>query len=579
MLDEKLHFLTGYPFIDKPWMKYYDEVVQCLEPPASSIVDYLYSCIDEYGDYTAVTYFGKKISYKALKENIELAEIVLHEIGVEQGDRVLFLMPNIPETAYLFYGCAALGGVSDFIDPRPETFNSTTNAKRLKTILEVEKPQYIIALDQCYSAIVEPLEDELSGFGVKAIIKVSAADSMNPLMRFLYWIKCAREGEKKTSAGIVEKIESYRYATLLTDSECKSSHRAFRNYPNASVNPDDIVAIVHTSGTSGSPKPIPLSHRNLNSYVLQTLHANMNIAPGDRVLHLLPYFAAFGLVGVVHAGFCHVNNLIEIPEFAPDAMPMLIANHKPQIVIGVPAWFLALPKSQHLANMDLSFLKMITYGGDSMAAKDEATVNAFLASHGCLNLLTKGHGLSEVCGCATYAIAEYNKPGSCGIPLPMTIYMLVDPETKEPVAFHDGKAVGEVAVASPSMTPGFLDGIDVANIREINGEKYLLTGDLASMDEDGIVTFLQRTDRTFTRFDGYKVVPSVIEQALESFGGMEECVISPHCRDKSFGNSIAATLIVPEIFSANPDQKIAFVEGLLEKLAESDISTSTQSFL
>mgnify|MGYP003295343894 CR=1 FL=1 len=155
--------------------------------------------------------------------------------------------------------------------------------------------------------------------------------------------------------------------------------------------------------------------------------------PNDKALHILPYFAAFGLVGVVHGGLCHNNNLIQIPEFSPANLGRLILKHKPETIIGPPTWFLNLVKDPVLKGADLSFVKMITYGGDSMEPEDEIRVNEFLKSHNCKAKLTKGHGMSETCGCASYATGDYNILGSMGIPMPNSIYTIVNPETKEPI--------------------------------------------------------------------------------------------------------------------------------------------------
>lgn len=555
----------GYPSIDKPWLKYYDRKAAHLQPPTNTINDFLYSCIDGYDDYTTMTYFGRKTSYSQLKQRIETTKTALHSIGIRQGHRVLLLLPNIPETAYFFYALAGLGAVADFIDPRSDSPDPSMNAKRFASLVEEEGPRYIVALEQCYEATVKPAENELIDFGVQAVIIVSAADSMSPLTRLAYKVKSARSQKANPMLNDMN-IPIYHWKQLSSKVTEEASY-----CPD--ISHEDIVAIVHTSGTSGKPKPIPLTHRNLNSYVLQTMYANMNIAPGDKVLHLLPYFAAFGLVGVAHAGFCHANNLLEIPEFTPNSIPRMLARYKPQIVIGVPAWFTTLPRDRRLANTNLAFLKMITYGGDSMSAKDESEINEFLSARGCLYSLTKGHGLSEACGCASYATNEYNQLGSCGIPLPMTNYAIVDSETKKPIPFDNGRVEGEIAISSPSITPGFVDGVSVADFREINGERYLLTGDLACMDEDGTISFIQRNDRTFARFDGFKVRPSAIERAAESFNGIEKCVVLPYSMENSVGNAIAASLLAPDIPTVKTDLKIEYLNGLLGHLASMGLSS------
>ena len=161
----------------------------------------------------------------------------------------------------------------------------------------------------------------------------------------------------------------------------------------------------------------------------------MPMEKGDRVLHILPYFAAYGVVDVAHAGLVHGNNLIQIPMFSPANLGKLIKKYKPQTISGVPSWLTSIIHSKEMASMDLSFIKMLTYGGDSMNAEDEEKVNEFLRDHNCTCLLTKGHGMSEIGGCGSYATNEYNVPSSMGIPMTNTTYAIVDFNTKKPIQF------------------------------------------------------------------------------------------------------------------------------------------------
>ena len=252
-------------------------------------------------------------------------------------------------------------------------------------------------------------------------------------------IKLIKEEAAKNDniAKMVKKAieESPLRAYLYGDLE---KHQKDVSLPSVDFEKDTAAVIVHTSGTSGNrPKPIPLTNENLNEYVEQTEAAKMPVAPNDVALHMLPYFAAFGLVGVVHGGFCHSNNLIEIPAFNPNEFGSIILKSKAQIIIGPPTWFLGLLDDPNLKNKDLSFIKMATYGGDSMEPEDEVRVNEFLMRHNCKVKLTKGHGMSETCGCSSYADGKYNLLGTMGIPMPFSTYGIVDPETKKPINFED----------------------------------------------------------------------------------------------------------------------------------------------
>lgn len=215
---------------------------------------------------------------------------------------------------------------------------------------------------------------------------------------------------------------------------------------------------------------------------------------------------------------------------------------------------------------NLSYLTMITYGGDSMNSSDEEKINKFLKAHGCTTVLTKGHGMSEVCGCASFATASYNPPGSIGIPMPYTTYAIVDTETKELLRFSDKSEFleGELIISSKAVTSGILDGKEIVPHAEYSGEDYIFTRDIARMDRNGIMTFLSRSNRSFTRYDGYKIRPYLIENILKECSDIEDCIISPYENKKKHGNMILATIVLRDskVLSSREEQR-DFVEKII----------------
>lgn len=567
--------LTGYPHIDKPWMKYYDENALEKSIPEKNIYEYMKDQTKANSDMTAISYYGNKISYENLYTKIDDASRVFKELGVKNGDRIMYLMPNIPETAYMLYGGSQIGAVSDYVDPRPDSIDLKVSANKILSLFEEEKAKYIVALEQCYLGMLKPIENELKELGLENIVIVSASDSMNfkSKMNYLGEIakfngtknlkvqldKMKKMSEMMAAAEKSSQLELLKYSELLKD--CKNSH-----FKVAEYEPGKLTAIVHTSGTSSpKPKAIPLTNDNLNAYDHQTRSANMPMEAGDKALHVLPYFAAFGLVDVVHSGLCHNNDLIQVPEFAPANLGKLILKYKPQTVIGTPTWFLSLQNDPVMKNADLSFLKMVTFGGDSMEVEDEIRINEFLSNHNCDCKLTKGHGMSETCGCASYATGDYNKLGSVGIPLPNTVYALVDPETKEMLKFEDGKDVieGELIISSKTITPGILDGKEIVPHVKYDDEDYIFTRDIAKMDRNGIMTFLSRSDRSFTRYDGFKIKPHEIENVIKRDKGIKYCVVSPYNDEEKFGNMSLASIVLEDGIELTEAEKMKFVEKIV----------------
>lgn len=580
--------VTGYPHLDRMWEAKYDPKFLNLKLPKCSLNEYLTKQTSTYGDLTAINYFGNKISYNELQEKIDVSSKALKAIEIGYDDRVMYLMPNIPETAYLMYGTSKIGGIADFIDPRPDSIDMSISAKKILMLARNEKIKTIVALDQCYLAMIKPIEAQLKEIGINNIVVVSASDSMN-LPATINYLKenvdmmgfnALRKKLKKSKEieNLVEQamatscLNVIHYRDLINDSR----YIGYKEVPYIS---GKIDIITHTSGTSGSlPKPIPLSNDNLNQYVHQTYGANMNMGTGDKGLHILPYFAAFGVVNVLHAGLCRGWELMEVPEFSPSQLGKILVKYKPQIIIGPPTWFLNFPNDPNLKNADLSFLKMVTYGGGSMEVEDEIAINEFLKSHGCSVPLTKGHGMSEVSGCASYATLDYNDLGSMGIPMPKTIYGLVDPETKKPLRFSnkDKYLQGEFIISSPAATIGKLDDTEYVKHQIYDDMDFIMTGDLGRMYRDGKMEFLSRIDRAFDRYDGYKVKPFEIENVLKQDYRIKYCVISPYQDDEKLGNMIKATIVLEDGLDYSLKEKVELVKDLIDKYFVKNPNTSSR---
>lgn len=579
---------TGYPHLDRPWEKNYDVNFLNQPTPEMNNYDYMKKMSLSHEDLTAITYFGNQISYHELYGRIDDSSRALRGIGVNANDRIMYLMPNIPETASLFYGGSQIGAVSDYVDPRPDSVDLKVSARKILSMFEEENIKHLFALDQCYLGMLKPIENELRELGVENITIVSASDSMNLKSTINYLTETATFNGIKNLRLNLQKIQ--RISELMKEAEKNSKidllryNQLVKDCQNITIDPieyrpNNLSAIVHTSGTSSpKPKPIPLTNDNLNAYAHQTFGANMTMAPGDKALHILPYFAAFGLVDVVHAGLCHNNNLIQVPEFAPANLGKLIMKYKPQTVIGTPTWFLSLINDPTLKNADLSFLRMVTYGGDSMESEDEIKINEFLKSHNCTCLLTKGHGMSETCGCASYAIADYNKLDSVGIPMPNTIYSLVNPETKQLIKFEEGQDYieGELIISSKAVTPGVLDGKVIVPHVEYDGIDFIYTKDIARMYRDGSMTFLSRSDRSFTRYDGFKVKPYEIENVIKTIPSIKYCVVSPYTDEEKFGNMPVAHIVLEDGIKLTEQEKVQFVEQLIKVCFVDNENVSTR---
>ena len=568
--------LTGYPHIDKPWNKYYSSEQLSIELPNVNILDYLKIKNKKNIGAVAEIYYGREFTYDELFYNSYVAAKVLDQIGVKKGDVVANLVSNIPEAGQIWFGATELGAISDFIDPRPDGMNEVANSKKILEVLKDENVKHIVALDFSYLLMLRPIENELKNLGIDNIVLLSANDSMTREGRLDY-IKDVIEYNKLANSrkSITQQISNYKalsnklkmekymeeeincaiiksplrivkYSELVK--ECKNS--IYTKISDGNL----INYIGHTSGTTAG-KPKPITHTNLGGIALAEQCEKAGFTPnrGDRAFHLLPFFAPAG------AYSNYLNNLssgvttIDVSEFYIGDFGYLLKKYQPNYVLATPSWLSLLPKYSLLNNEDLSYLKKMIYVGEQISPEDKKQLKQWLKLHGSNANIESAHGMSEIGGCGTYATGCYDKEGSIGIPLPNTIYAIVDPDVEDrlvPLKFKDDADYieGELAISCPNLTVGKLGDRVVIPKYKMDGNYYIRTKDLVKIDRDGVFYFDDRKDRAFCRVDGYKIKPHEIESVISTNKYIENVKIVSYYDERKNGYMPKCFVILKEEF-------------------------------
>ncbi|MGN0973614.1 MAG: AMP-binding protein [Bacilli bacterium] len=583
---------TGYPHIDKPWMKYYEGVNISEKEPNTNMTDYLKMKNEARGNLFAEEYYGKKITYSEFFEKIDLASRILTQLGVKKGDVIMNLVPNIPEEEELFYGATQIGAISDYIDPRPDGIDLQANANKVLEIIKYEQPKYLVAVDICYLAMLKPIENELKELGINDIIILNSGDSMNLKGKISYLTDVVNYNvlnnkrnvnesikQLKNYEAVLQKLKTMNKMNKDLDEAIKSSllnihkysdlKKECKNSPFVIIKDENLINYIgHTSGTSGArPKPIALTNKNGISSLVQCEMAKVAPNMGERALHILPGFAPFGRYNNDSLNFAVGACNIHIPEFVISEFGYLLKRHKPNAIMTTPAWLSTLPDYDELQNEDLSYLTKIIYGGDSMTPEDEEKLNEWLYKHGSNATVEKGHGMSEFCGCGSYARADYNKYGSIGIPIPKTIYTIVDPNIEDrlvPLKFEEGqeKLTGELVVSSDHVTNGMLRDDVIVPHFEMDGKSYIRTRDIADMDSDGVFYIQGRKDRSFARFDGYKIKPFEIEKTIKENEHVKYAVLVDYFEEKRRGIMPICHIVLNEE-NLSDDEKVKIVNDIV----------------
>lgn len=535
--------MTGYPSIDKPWLKYYTEEAVNAALPECSVYDYLVECNKNHLDDVAINYFDRKITFRELFENIERATKGFASIGLNKGDIIVMATVTTPETIYSFYALNRLGVVANMVDPR-------TSTEGIKDYIEEVNATCVLTID----VALPKIEKAIIGTNVNQIVVVSPADSLAQPKRLLF--KIFNRSPKLSEKCLV-------WPKILKN----STNQTFNIAP---YEKDVCCAIEHTGGTTGMPKGVMLTNDNFNAATSQIKYSPLRMERKDRFLNIMPPFIAYGMVLGIHTALTHGWESILIPKFDPKDFSDLILKYRPAGIMGVPTYFEGLMDDPKLKDADLSCIKVVLVGGDKTQVEFEKRVNTFFADHNANIHLSKGYSMTEASSTATFAFEEINKLGSNGIPFTETIVSAFEPETDKELKINES---GEICIYTPTMMLGYYGKPDETNKvlkKHSDGRTWIHSGDLGHIDEDGCVYIDGRLKRMIIRFDGFKVFPPFIENVVTTHKAVETCcaVGTP---DKSHSQGqlpIAHIVLKPEYKGRETEVESELVELCKNELPE-----------
>ena len=483
-----------------PWDKFYDKNKRQIEVPNVSVYEYLRDCNQDNLDKIALNYFNKKMTFRAFLNEINICARAFRSQGIREGDVVTICMPNTPEAVIAFYALNEIGAISNMIHP-------LSAEEEIKHSLISTKSVMLIAINLSYSKVKQIIDDT----EVYKTIVVSASDSMPTLLKFGYNLTAGRKIEKPKSS------ETYLYWHSFME---KGRH--YKDKILVKTTKDQPAVILHSGGTTGTPKNIVLTNGNLNALAKQATIIFPKINSSDSMLAVLPLFHCFGLCVCVHDVLCLGASVILVPQFDAKRFDKLFNSYHPTIVAGVPTLYEALLTNKHMNNMDLSYVKYAISGGDSLIPEKNEAVNKFFRRHGANICIIQGYGMTETGGPVCAQVLDATVPGSIGIPFPSNEIKIVNPDTKEIVPYGE---TGEICIHSPAVMSGYLDNEKETNeILQMDkkGKIWVHTGDLGYMTEEGIVFYVSRLKRMLI-VSGYNVYPSHIENVLMKHSAVLNC--------------------------------------------------------
>lgn len=544
---------VGYASIDKPWLKNYSIEVINDELPEKTIYEYLISKnVNNLDDY-AIEYFDNKLTYRELIKKIDECADAFVSYGVKEGDVVTICMPTTPEMVMMFYALSKIGAVANMIDLR-------------KSVKEIE--DYTKEVDSKIFVGIDLIKSKLDTIKENAnldeVIVVSPYESFNPLLKNILKAKDKISSSNKSKAKFVNWNGFIAHGK---SNEYSSPVNYHKNMP---------VAIVHTGGTTGKSKGVVLSNDNINMCARQCEISGLDFSDRGTWLDIMPPFIVYGVGNGLHLPLSMGMKVILLPKFDPTKYDEILLKHKPNYMAGVPSHYGYLLNSKKLDGVDLSFIKTPIVGGDKMDYNLEQQVNEFLKNHNCKTKIIKGYGMSEVDAAVTVCVNnDVNKLKSVGIPLSHTNMGVFDPETDQEVLYGTD---GEIRITGPNVMLGYHNNEEEESkvLHDVNGEKWVHSGDLGYFDNDGNLFVHGRYKEMIIRPDGFKVYPSSIEDIIMKHNFVSECKVVG-CRDfnESQGELPKAFIVLKEHFDADMEEKIL---NEIKQLCETNLAEYSLPF-
>ena len=475
---------------EKPWLKFYPEGVPAnVEIPERPLPEIFDEVADKYSSRAAVIFYGNKISFGKLREEVDRFATALHELGIQKGDKVALYLLNSPQFIIAYFGSLKAGATLTPISP-------VYTSIEVRHQLEDSEAKSIVCQDFLYENV------ERAGGGLKNVILTGIGDYLPLSKRLAGKSVLGRYGKMEVpSPEYIESRGFHQFQKLIK--------KYPPNPPKIEINAkEDIAVLPYTGGTTGLPKGAMLTHYNLLACGMQVQAFWPTFEEGKEVVPaLLPYYHIYGQVVVMLNGLTQGSTLLLFTT--PDLEEILstMERYRATVFFSVPTAYQFLKDYDKTDRFNWKGLKMITSGADTL---HESTVTDWERRTGAK--IIEGYGLTE-CSAVSH-VNPWGRPkiGSFGVPLPNVGAAIVNHETGE---YLPPGEVGELIIEGPNIMEGYWKRPEDTreSLIELDGRTWFRTGDLVRMDDEGYFFFYDRK-KDLIKYKGYSVFAREIEEVL-----------------------------------------------------------------
>jgi len=504
----------------RSWIRGYDPgVPSTYGYPDWTVPDLLRRSALRFPNSLALLFYGRGIRFKELDDLTTRFALSLRSLGVGPGDRLALMLPNTPQAVIGYYGALKAGAI---VVPTNPLYVS----RELETQLVDSGSETIVALDLFYPRIQAVRERT----PLKRVILTSVADFLPPVLRLLYPIKARLTGRWVT---VQKRPPLYDFLRLMESVPAGSKESP--SLPTS--NPEDVAMLQYTGGTTGTPKGVMLSHRNIVANTWQCRVWVPDFVDGREVfLGVIPFFHVYGLSTCQNLAMMSGSTVVLLPRFQVTDVLKAIHRHRVTIFSGIPMMFMKISEFPKVGRYDLHSLRVCLSGASPLHAEIQDRFERLTGVK-----ISEGYGLTEA-GPVTHCNPIYGaRPrGSIGLPFPDTDTQIVDPETGKPIA-SPGEA-GELLVRGPQVMQGYWN--NEAETEAVLRKGWLYTGDMVRQDEAGF-SFLVDRKKDMIKSRGESVYPREVEEVLFRHPAVRDAVVIgvPH---RQHGEAVKAFVVLKD---------------------------------
>lgn len=482
--------------MSRPWLAHYSAPVPPTMPiPEKSLAWLLEEATRTSGAFTAIEYYGTRISYAQLSSLASRFARALLRLGVQRGDRVAISLPNIPQFPIAFYGAILAGAV---VVPTNPLYTPTELEHQLKD----SGAKVIVLLDQLYMN----LAGVRANTPVEHVILADVADYFPSPLAVAYHLREAMtsRGKPHVDQHALRADKSiHQFKELIGHA---SDSQGFEVYPLPEpARPDDLALLQYTGGTTGVAKGAMLTHRNLLANAAQCFTWN-ELPPEKKhiTLCVVPFFHVYGLTVAMNLTMFAASTMVLLPRFTVKDTLKAIEKYRPDLFPGVPTMYLALAREVEQKKHDLSSIEVCISGSAPLPAEVQRRFEAVSGAK-----LVEGYGLTESSP-VTHCNPVYGERriGTIGLPVSNTDAAIIKEDSWE---FLPQGTQGEIAVRGPQVMLGYWNRPD--ETAKVLHDGWLRTGDIGLMDADGYFTIVDRA-KDMIIASGYNIYPREVEEAL-----------------------------------------------------------------